>query len=160
MAVSIDGLSGLDNDDLIKLRAALDVEMRKRKIAFTLGQYGEELAIQFFNTTAGCPNLQAAPVGTANVDAISRKGERYSIKTICNAKKTGTIYPDADLKDKQLFEHLLVVKVQRDWTLESIYEFSWDLFVECRSWDKRMNAWYIGASNKTLSRAKLYSATA
>ncbi|AXV16589.1 hypothetical protein CYG48_13365 [Neorhizobium sp. SOG26] len=158
MADAIDALSGLDDNGLIKLRAALDVEMRKRKIAFTLGQYGEELAIHFFNNTPGCPNLQAAPVGTANVDAISRKGERYSIKTICNAKKTGTVYPDQEVKDKQLFEHLLVVKVQRDWTLEAIYDFSWDLFVECRSWDSRMNAWYIGASNKTLSRAKLYSA--
>lgn len=152
-------LADLENAELIKLRAALDVEMRKRKIAFTIGQYAEELAIEFFNRTAGCPNLQAAPVGTQNVDAMSRKGERYSIKAVCNGKKTGTVYPDADNREKQLFEYLLVVKMNRDWSLEAIYEFSWDLFVECRSWDKRMNAWYVGASNKTLARARCYSAS-
>jgi hypothetical protein len=153
-------LADFENADLIKLRAALDIEMRRRKIAFTIGQYAEELAIQFFIGTSGCPNLQAAPVGTQNVDAISRKGDRYSIKAVCNGKKTGTVYPDPDNSQKQLFEYLLVVKMNRDWSLEAIYEFSWDLFAECRSWDKRMNAWYIGASNKTLLRAKCYSASA
>lgn len=149
-------LSRLDDSELIKLRAGLDVEMKRRKIAISVGAMAEELAIQFFNRTPGCPNLLASPVGTANVDALSRKGERYSIKGICNAKKTGTIYPDADDSEKQLFEYLLVVKMTRDWSLEAIYEFNWRSFCESRSWDKRMNAWYIGASNKTLARAKVY----
>jgi hypothetical protein len=149
-------LANLEDFDLIKLRAALDVEMKRRKIAISVGAMAEELAIQFFNRTSGCPNLLAAPTGTANVDALSRKGERYSIKGICNAKKTGTIYPDADDPKKQLFEYLLIVKMSRDWSLEAIYEFNWQAFCERRSWDKRMNAWYVGASNKTLAKAKIY----
>lgn len=52
--------------DLIQLRAALEVEMKKRKIAVSVGQIAEELAIRFFNCTAGCPNLLPAPTGTAN----------------------------------------------------------------------------------------------
>ena len=146
----------MENADLIRLRAALDVEMKRRNIAVTVGQMAEELAIEFFNRTAGCPNLLAAPTGTANVDALSRKGERYSIKGMLNAKKTGTIYPDVDDPDKQLFEYLLVVKMDRDWSLQAIYEFSWKTFVECRSWDRRMNAWYLGAAAKTLARANPY----
>ncbi|MDW9652914.1 hypothetical protein GOA97_00125 [Sinorhizobium meliloti] len=151
-----DFLLSLDDSELIKLRAALDVEMKRRKIAVSVGAMAEELAIQFFNRTSGCPNLLASPIGTANVDALSRKGERYSIKGICNAKKTGTIYPDADDSKKQLFEYLLIVKMTRDWSLEAIYEFNWQTFCESRSWDKRMNAWYIGASNKTLAKARIY----
>jgi peptide subunit release factor RF-3 len=136
-----DFLTHLAPIELIRLRAALDVEMKRRKVAISVGQMAEELVIQLFNRTSGYPNLLAAPVGTANVDALSRRGERYSIKGICNAKKTGTIYPDRDNPNKQLFEYLLIVKMTRDWSLDAVYEFDWKAFCECRSWDKRMNAW-------------------
>src|SRR6185437_193553 len=142
--------------ELVRLRAAIEVEMRKRNIALTVGQMGEQLAIDYFNRTPGHPNLMPAPAGTTNVDALSRKGERYSIKTICNSKKTGTVYPDPDDKEKQLFEYLLVVKMNRDWTLDTIYEIDWKMFVVNRKWDKRMSAWYVGASKKTLASAKRY----
>ena len=86
-AVSIDSFS---DDDLILLRANLDKEMRRRGIAFSVGEVGEKLAINHFRSTPGLPKLQAAPKGTKNVDALSRGGDRYSIKTVCTAKKTGT----------------------------------------------------------------------
>ena len=154
--IAQDLLPRLNDTELIRLRAALEGEMRKRKIALTIGQMGEQLAISFFNHTPGCSNLMPAPPGTTNVDALSRKGERYSIKTICNAKKTGTVYPDAENKDKQLFEYMLVVKMNKDWSLDAIFEFDWEMFKRSRSWDKRMNAWYIGASKKTLDLARKY----
>ena len=154
--IAQDLLPRLNDTELIRLRAALEGEMRKRKIALTIGQMGEQLAISFFNRTAGCPNLMPAPPGTANVDALSRRGERYSIKTVCNAKKTGTVYPDAENRDKQLFEYMLVVKMNKDWSLEAIFEFDWQTFQKNRSWDRRMNAWYIGASKKTLDLARKY----
>ncbi|MCY1329676.1 hypothetical protein D9M68_354160 [compost metagenome] len=156
----IDNLMNLENLELIRLRAALDVEMKRRKLAISVGQMAEQLAIQFFNGTSRRPNLQAAPVGTANVDALSRKGERYSIKGILNAKKTGTIYPDSEDRDKQLFEYMLIVQIDRDWSLKAIYELDWKTFCDCRSWDKRMNAWYVGISAKALSRATLYKPSA
>lgn len=155
--IAEDLLPRLNDTELVRLRAALEGEMRRRNIALTIGQMGEQLAISFFNRTPGCSNLMPAPPGTANVDALSRKGERYSIKTICNAKKTGTVYPDPDNKDKQLFEYMLVVKMNKDWSLDSIFEFNWQMFQKCRSWDKRMNAWYIGASKKTLDLARKYT---
>lgn len=152
----IDQLTDLEDAELIRLRAALDIEMKRRKLAISVGQMAEDLAIAFFNGTSGRPNLLAAPTGTANVDALSRRGERYSIKGLLKAKKTGTVYPDRDQKDKQLFEYMLIVKMDGDWSLNAIYEISWDLFCECRSWDSRMNAWYVSASAKNLARAKIY----
>lgn len=150
-------LQELSDADIVRLRAAIDVEMRRRKIAFTIGQMGEQLTIAYFNATPGCPNLILAPPGTANVDALSRRGERYSIKTVCNGKKTGTIYPDPVDRDKQLFEYILLVRMTSEWALDAIYEFDWKAFVECRKWDKRMSSWYIGVSRKTLARAKEYT---
>jgi len=149
-------LSAMADADLIRLRAALDVEMKRRDLAVTVGQIAEQLAVAFFNGTAGRSNLQLAPPNTANVDALSRKGERYSIKGILNARKTGTIYPDPVDREKQLFEYLLVVKIDREWSLEGIYEFDWKTFCACRRWDSRMNAWYLGIAAKTLARATAY----
>lgn len=147
-------LTEMTDADLIALRAALHSEMRRRGLAVTVGQVAELLAISHFNSSPSCPNLMEAGVGTANVDALSRRGERYAIKGILVAKKTGQIYPDPNDPDRQLFEHLLIVKLMPDWTLESIWRFDWKTFVECRSWDRRMNAWYVGLAAKTLARAE------
>lgn len=132
---SIDDLTHLPDDDLLQLRAAVEVEMRIRGLALTVGAVGERLAIGHFNKFPGCPNLQAAPTGTANIDAISRKGETYSMKTVCKGKKTGTVYPDTDAPDKQLFEFILIVELNEDWTLDRVYEFDWQGFVANRAWD-------------------------
>lgn len=152
--VDIDAqIAELTNADLIRFRAAVENEMRKRGIALSVGATGERLAIAHFGSTSGLPKLQDAPVGTKNVDALSRNGDRYSIKTICNAKKTGTIYPDNEDKEKQLFEYLLIVRISQSWTLEAIYQLSWTAFKDVRAWDKRMNAWYVPISSRALAAA-------
>ena len=120
-----------------------------------LAKLGNCSPLNIFRKTPGLPKLQAAPRGTKNVDANSRRGERYSIKTICKAKKTGTIYPDSTDPDKQLFEYLLIVRLNEAWLLMRIYQFSWTEFLQVRSWDARMNAWYVGCSASTLGKAKL-----
>jgi len=155
MQVLAGELTRMTDDDLVLLRASLDTEMRRRGLAFSVGDVGELLVIEHFKKTPGLPNLQAAPRGTKNVDAISRRGERYSIKTICKAKKTGTIYPDSTDPNKQLFEYLLIVRLNEAWLLITIYQFTWTEFLQVRSWDARMNAWYVGCSTSTLRKAKL-----
>lgn len=147
-------LDKLSDEELLLLRASLRAEMRKRGIADSVGAVGEQLAIEHFRKTPGLPKLQLAPPGTKNVDALSRNGDRFSIKTVCEGSKTGTIYPDPDNSDKQLFENFLIVKLAKDWSLESIHQFSWSAFLKVRSWDKRMNAWYVAFNNRALSIGK------
>lgn len=148
-----DGLTGLSDLDLFRARAAIAAELKRRGLASNVGQAAEALAIAYYNGTPGRPNLQPAPTGTQNVDALSRKGDRYSIKGVLGARKTGTVYPDRDDREKQLFEYLLVVQIDDDWQLLSIHEFDWHTFCEVRSWDSRMNAWYVGLAAKTLAKA-------
>jgi hypothetical protein len=149
-------LGSLGDADLLRLRAAVHGELKRRGLALSVGQVAENLAIDFFNTNAACPNLRDAAVGTANVDALSRRGDRYSIKGVLDARKTGTVYPTADDPDRQLFEYLLIVRLNPDWSLQAIYEFDWPTFLRCRSWDKRMNAWYVGLAARTLAQARCY----
>jgi len=145
----------MSDEGLILLRAGLRAEMRKRGIADSVGAVGEQLAIEHFRKTPVLPKLQLAPRGTKNVDALSRNGDRFSIKTVCEGSKTGTIYPEPDDFEKQLFEHILIVKLAEDWSLRAIHQLSWADFVKVRSWDKRMNAWYVAISSRTLGVAQL-----
>ncbi len=144
-------LHGIEDDELLLLRAGLRAEMRKRGIADSVGAVGEQLAIEHFRKTSGLPKLQMAPRGTKNVDALFRNGDRFSIKTVCDGSKTGTIYPESNDHDKQLFEYVLIVKLSEDWSLESIYQLTWAQFVKARSWDKRMNAWYVAYAKRALA---------
>ncbi len=152
-------LAAIADSDLLLLRAQLDVEMRNRGIAFSVGEVGERMAVEHFNATPGLPNLQHAPIGTKNVDALSRNGDRYSIKTICKGKKTGTVYPDSNDIEKQLFEYLLIVRLTESWSLETIHQLTWESFRKVRSWDKRMNAWYVAISFRALSAATIIFGT-
>lgn len=152
-----DRLPELTDLDLLRLRARVAAELKRRGLASNVGQAAETLAIAFYNSTPGRPNLQPAPTGTQNVDALSRRGDRYSIKGVLDGRKTGTIYPDRDDRDKQLFEYLLIVRINEDWQLIGIHEFDWKTFVEVRSWDSRMNAWYVGLAAKTLARATSFT---
>ena len=86
-------LTKMSDEELLLLRADLRAEMRKRGIADSVGAVGEQLVIEHFRKTPGLPKLQLAPRGTKNVDALSRNGDRFSIKTVCEGSKTGTIYP-------------------------------------------------------------------
>ncbi|TZG32401.1 hypothetical protein [Agrobacterium sp. B1(2019)] len=148
-----DELACLSDLDLLRLRARVAAELKKRGLALNVGQVAESLAIATYNATPGRPNLQPAPTGTQNVDALSRRGDRYSIKGVLDSRKTGTVYPDREDPDKQLFEYLIVVRIDADWQLVALYEFDWKTFCEVRSWDRRMNAWYVGLAAKTLARA-------
>jgi hypothetical protein len=148
----------LTDDNLMKIRVQLDAELTRRGLNFSVGEIGEKVAIEYFNATPGLSNLIEAPTGAKNIDALSRDGDRYSIKTQMKAKKSGTIYPDTEFPDKQLFEYLLIVKLSPDYQLETMHRFTWDMFLQARAWDKRMNAWYIPVSNKRLDIAeKIYS---
>jgi hypothetical protein len=147
-------LKKLKVDELVSLRIEVEKEFSSRGISFSVGEIGEAIAIEHFNSTSGLSNLIAAPHGAKNVDALSRNGDRYSIKTIQKAKKTGTIYPDEQDQNKQLFEYILIVKLAPDFSKQNLYRFSWEQFQKIRAWDKRMHAWYVPVSKKRLDQGE------
>lgn len=148
----------LSDADLLALRLDIDREIAARGLTLNVGELGERLALLHCNRTRGLPKLVGAPKGAKNVDALSRDGERYSIKTVLKAKKTGTVYPDSDDKERQLFEFMLIVLLDTDYKLKSIHRLSWSAFVNTRAWDIRMNAWYVPVNARKLALAEeIYS---
>lgn len=147
-------IAALNDEALLKLRAEVEKETSKRGLVTSVGEIGEKLAIDLFRRRPDLPVLTLAPVGTKNVDAMSRDGERYSIKTLLRATKTGTIYPDPTDVTKQLFEHLIIVLLTPDYQLQRVVVLSWSEFCAVRSWDRRMNAWYVGRSRRAFDEGR------
>jgi len=144
----------LSDEKLVEARIAIEAEMRKRHLEFSVGLMGEKLVIDYFNSTPRLPGLLRAERGTKNVDATSRAGDRYTIKTLLNAQKTGAIYDEHRDAKKPLFEYLLLVRLDEEYRLKSIHRLSWEQFVKVRKWDKRMTAWYLTWSTATLAAAE------
>ncbi|MCF6343971.1 MAG: hypothetical protein L3J15_04740 [Devosiaceae bacterium] len=157
--------SGLIDSEVWDVYALSIEELKNRKLIRTrniVGERGEFLAIETYNKTSGLSNLQAAPEGTQNVDAISRKGERYSIKTITAPRKTtGVFYNCGNQGDEsapdQKFEFVLVVIIGKNFQLENLYELTWVQFLKYKKWHKTMKAWNLSVTKDLIANAnKIY----
>ena len=151
----------LTTDELIKLYAQIPDLLKKRGVIRTnniLGDLGEYLAIKHYRETPGLPNLQAAPPGTQNVDAMSRNGERYSIKAT-RGNGTGVFYglgdPGSQDIEKQKFEYLIIIQFSDSYKIRKMLELNWEQFLKHKRWHSRMRAWNIGISKALISDSKI-----
>ena len=154
-------LEDLNTTELIQAYSGIIKQLKKRGVIRTknlLGDLGEYLAIEHFNKTAGMSNLQAAPAGTQNIDAISRNGDRYSIKAT-TGNLTGVFYglepKNSEISDKQKFEFVLIVKFDNDYQLEKIIQLDWGLFLKYKRWHKTMNAWNLSITKALTEEAEI-----
>ena len=103
---------------------------------------GENLALRVYNRTPGVAKLQLAPPGTKNLDAISRDGERYSIKTITEGTAaTGTF--QADDFTKKRFDYMILVILDEFFQPVQILEATWDYVNKYKRMHKTMRAYNI-----------------
>lgn len=153
-------LNELTIDELWNLYSLSIKELKNRgtiRSKNITGERGESLAINFYNNTKKLPKLIASLVGTKNVDATSRDGERYSIKTIMYPNKTtGVFYglgtPTKPIKEKN-FEKLIIVVLSDDYEALKILEVDWKNFFKFKKWHSRMGAFNISLSNELLKNS-------
>ena len=150
-------ISRFKDEELIQLYSKIIKELKNRNIIRTknvLGDLAEFLTIQHYCKTPGLPNLQVAPIGTQNIDAISRNGDRYSIKATSN-NTTGVFYglqpKDSNEVDKQKFEYVVICKFDDDCHLKAIYQMDWEAFIKHKRWHSRMKAWNLNLSRDTIN---------
>lgn len=146
----------LTTTELIKAYSRIISQLKTRGVIRSknlVGDLGEFLAIEHFNGTSGLPNLLAAPTGTQNIDAISRLGDRYSIKST-SGKLTGVFYglepPESEIEDKQKFEYVLIVSFSENFKLEKIIQLDWEQFLRFKKWHKTMRAWNLSLTKNLL----------
>lgn len=154
-------LSKESDSNIISFYSLAIKELKKRGIIRTkniTGELGEYIALEHYNSNSKLPNLQFAPPSTENIDAISRKGERYSIKTITNKGSTGVFYGlpaqgSAEIPT-QKFEYVIIVKFTDDFELEQILELTWEEFLIHKKWHSRMQAWNLSYTGNLIKSVK------
>ena len=104
------------------------------------------------------PNLSPAPVGAENIDAISRKGDRYSIKSTSN-NTTGVFYgleePESDKVDRQKFEYVIICKFDDNYELQTVLEMDWNTCLKNKRWNSRIHAWNLSLTKKLYEQCKV-----
>ncbi len=147
-------LSKFSNEEIIDFYPEIINQLKKRKVIQSknlVGDLGEYLAISHYCNTSGLPNLQRAPPSTKNIDAISRDGERYSIKsstTTATSVFWGLNPPASGKKDTQKFEYVIVVVFDENYRISKIIEINWEQFLKLKRWHSRMNAWSLPVNSK------------
>ncbi|UMX47606.1 MAG: hypothetical protein L7H18_04135 [Candidatus Nealsonbacteria bacterium DGGOD1a] len=151
----------LSDEEIWTLYAYIGLKLKERGLVRTrniVGERGEFLAIKIYNKTPGLAKLQAAPEGTQNVDAISRRGERYSIKTISEpGNLTGVFYGCGDQTDKnpeKKFEYVIIVLIDKHYKPKKILELTWEQFLKFRRWHKTMRAWNLSLTQELAAESK------
>lgn len=150
-------LHPLEKQELIALYGQVIEELKYRNIIRSknvVGDIGEHLVIDYYTKTPGLPKLNFAPPSTENIDAISVKGERYSIKCT-TSNTTGVFYglnpPNRDEPQKQLFEYAVIVVLNDTYQLKKIIQLDWEAFLKHKKWHSRMTAWHLVVSKKLLA---------
>jgi|SRR3990172_231887 len=154
-------LQKLTTAELIETYSQIISLLKGRKVIRTknlLGDLAEYLVINHYINTPGLPNLQAAPPGTQNVDALSRQGERYSIKAT-TGNLTGVFYglnpPNSTDSEPQKFEYVIIACFDDNFKLTKILELTWGQFLKNKSWHKTMTAWNISVTKKLIEECKI-----
>ena len=155
-----DDIGKLSTEEIYKLYPKILRELKKRGVIRSnnlVGEIGEYLAVLHYNENPKFQNLIRADVTTKNIDAISRDGERYSIKSTSGGV-TGVFWGleplTSEKKDGQKFEYVVIVIFDKDYSLESIIEIDWDQFLKIKKWHSRMNAWNIPINASLMKMAK------
>lgn len=156
----IEDTDKLLDEEIWTLYAYLGIKLKDRGLVRTrniVGERGEFLAIKIYNQTPGLAKLQAAPEGTQNVDALSRKGERYSIKTISEpGNLTGVFYGCGEqyknIPEKK-FEYVITVVIDKYYKPKLILEITWEQFIKFRRWHKTMRAWNLTLTQQLIKEA-------
>ena len=149
-------LSKLSNNELVATYPQLLAELKVRGIIRTnnlIGELGEFLALSAYNGNTSLPKLQLQIASTKNIDATSSKGERYAIKSI-SGSVTGVFSSLPVDNDERMFEYLVIVRFLKDYSLDGIYELTWNQFITFRRLKQPEGRWNVPITKELLNSAK------
>ena len=153
-------LEKLSDIELIKQYSQIISMMKERKLLKSksaVGDIGRHYAMDFYNNSSELATLQSAPYGIQNINAMSKQGERYVIKTTTKAL-TGDFYglepQDSYRRDTKKFERVIIVFLSDNFELKRILELTWSQFLEVKNWNKTNKAWNISVTKEVIAKAK------
>ena len=157
---SLEKLTVVELVRLISPNSDIHKELRRRGVIRTkniTGELGEYYVVQHYNNIPNQTNLFLPGTGVKNIDVLSRKGERYSIKTISgNNKTTGSFWnPESIKNNEKTFEYLIVCILDDYYTLKMILELTWNDYMKFKKFNKRMNNYQISVTQKLIDEVKI-----
>lgn len=151
MAIEV---QNLETVEIIKLYSKILFELKERNVIRSknlVGELGEYLVIDFYNSKDELPNLKLAPTSTKSYDAIDEYGKTYAIKTITR-NVTGVFYGlnyvTSTKENKQIFDYAIVIKLDENYAIKNIFQLDWNQFLDNKKWHSRMKAWNLNISKK------------
>ena len=150
-------LSKLSDFEIIELYPSILKELKARGIIRTnnlIGELGEYLAADAYQNNPKLPNLQLNIKSTKNSDATSNKGERYAIKATSGSGTGVFASLPTENDDKVYFEYLILVRFNKDYTLDSIYELTWEQFIQYRKMKPPENKWNLPITEAVKAASK------
>lgn len=153
-------LKKLPKQKLINTYSILLEVLKEKKIIRTkslVGDLGEVLAIDYYNSKPSLPNLMQEEPCRKAYDAKS-SNKTYSIKST-SGNTTGKFFgleqEGSKVKDKKIFDYVIIVKFDKSYQVENIYEIDWKTFIEVKKWHKPMKAWYLSLGKDLIKKYKL-----
>ena len=136
------------------------IELKRRGILRTkntVGELGEFFTIDFFNNSSSLPNLSLAPPGVQNIDALSRNGEIYSIKTISSRSgTTGSFWDPKSIENNdKKFDYLIIAILNNSYSLDMLLQLTWDQFFVHKKFNKRMQNYNISITKKIINSVEV-----
>lgn len=150
--------------ELIELYSNIVGELYSRSIIRTknlVGELGEYLAIEHYNNTTELPNLKLKETGYKGYDAVSETDmKRYSIRCTIGhltGSYSGIEKPGepGEVVQSQLFDYLIIVKLDEYYKLEKILELSWDTFLKYRRWNTYKKTCILSITKKLEAESKV-----
>ena len=141
--------------DLIRQYSGIIKELKKRGVIEgkkLIGDYGEYLAREYYKKNPNFPNLGKAPTGTKNIDAVSRDGKRYSIKTTSGT--ITSVFHSLDDLNEQKFEYVVIVILDDGYDLKNVLEIDCEQFLKIKKWKLPEKAWNIPVNASLKEMAK------
>lgn len=158
----IPSIGRLNDDELWSQYSYVLKELKRRNLVRSkniVGDKGEFLAEKIYNSIPNEPKPQLVFKGTQNVDAISRNGKTYNIKTITMPNRTTSVFyglepRGSDKPDAKTFDYVILVILDRDLNPKEVLEINWDTFIKLKSWHSRMNAWNLSINEELRKSAR------
>ncbi|HEX7412579.1 MAG TPA: hypothetical protein VF411_00945 [Bacteroidia bacterium] len=151
-------LKKLPKQKLIKTYSILLEVLKEKGIIRTnnlVGDLGEVLAIDFYNSVIRKQKLIQAKTNTKAYDAKTRSKITYAIKST-SGNRTGIFYgleqEGSKVEDKKIFDYVIIVKFDKSYQVENIYEIDWKTFIEVKRWDKIKKAWYLSLGKDLIKK--------